>query len=65
MRHVSRTQRVRLSWLYDNINLDPMILIKYVDTTQQLAKLAVLWRVRVVFRTCLTHCSICFMNAVT
>ena len=33
MRHVSRTHRVDLDWLYDRINLDMMNQIKYVKTT--------------------------------
>ena len=37
MRHVSRTHRVSLDWLFDRINLDPKIQIKYVDTKNQLA----------------------------
>ena len=37
MRHVSRTHRVALDWLFDRINLDPQIQIKYIDTTNQLA----------------------------
>ena len=37
MRHVSRTHRVALDWLFDRINLDPKIQIKYVDTKSQLA----------------------------
>ena len=37
MRHVSRTQRVALDWLFDRINLDPKIQMKYVDTKNQLA----------------------------
>ena len=32
MRHVSRSHRVALDWLFDRINLDPKIQIKYVDT---------------------------------
>ena len=32
MRHVSRTHRVALDRLFDRINLDPKIQIKYVDT---------------------------------
>ena len=36
MRHVSRTHRVALDWLFDRINLDPKIQIKYVDTKNQL-----------------------------
>ena len=37
MRHVSRTHRVALDWLFDMINLDPKIQIKYMDTKHQLA----------------------------
>ena len=37
MRHVSRTHRVALDWLFDRINLDPNIQIKYIDTKNQLA----------------------------
>ena len=37
MRHVSRTHRVPLDWLFDRINLEPKIQIKYVDTKHQLA----------------------------
>ena len=37
MRHVSRTHRVTLGWLFDRINLDPKIQIKYIDTRNQLA----------------------------
>ena len=35
MRHVSRTHRVALDWLFDRINLDPKIQI--IDTKNQLA----------------------------
>ena len=38
MRHVSRTHRVALDWLFDRINLDPKIQIKYIDTKNQLAE---------------------------
>ena len=37
MRHVSRTHRVALDWLFDRINLDPKIQIKYNDTKSKLA----------------------------
>ena len=37
MRHVSRTHRVALDWLFVGINLDPTIQIKYIDTKNQLA----------------------------
>ena len=35
MRHVSRTHRVALDWLFDRINLDPKIQIKYINTKNQ------------------------------
>ena len=35
MRHVSRTHRVALDWLFDRINLDPKIQIKYIDTKKR------------------------------
>ena len=37
MRHVSRTHRVAFDWLFDRINLDPKIQIKYIDTKHQVA----------------------------
>ena len=37
MRRVSRTHRVALDWLFDRINLDPKIQIKYIDDKNQLA----------------------------
>ena len=37
MRHVSRIHRVALDRLFDRINLDPKIQIKYIDTKNQLA----------------------------
>ena len=37
MRHVSRTHRVALDLLFDRMNLDPKIQIKYIDTKNQLA----------------------------
>ena len=37
MRHVSRTHRVALDWLFDRVNLYPKIQIKYIDTKNQLA----------------------------
>ena len=37
MRHVFRTHRVATDWLFDSINLDPKIQIKYVDSEHQLA----------------------------
>ena len=36
MRHVFRIHRVALDWLFDRINLDSTIQIKYVDTKKQL-----------------------------
>ena len=37
MRHVSRTHRVALDWLFDRINLDSKVQINYIDTKNQLA----------------------------
>ena len=37
MRHVSRTHRVALDWLFDRIILNSKIQIKYIDTKNQLA----------------------------
>ena len=37
MRHVSRTHRVALDWLFDRIDPDSKIQIKYIDTKNQLA----------------------------
>ena len=45
MRHVSRTHRVAKGWLFDTINLDPKIQVKYVDTTIQLADILTKWNV--------------------
>ena len=35
--HVSKTHRVALDWLFDRINLDPKIQIKYIYTQNQFA----------------------------
>ena len=37
MRHVSRTHRVASDWLFDRINLDSTIQIRYIETKHQLA----------------------------
>ena len=37
IRHVSRTHRVALDWLFDRVNLDSNIQIKHIDTKKQLA----------------------------
>ena len=37
LRHVSRTHRVALDWLFDRINLDSEIQLRYMDTKHQLA----------------------------
>ena len=39
MRHVARTHRVALDWLFDRINLDTKIQIRYIDTKHQMAEL--------------------------
>ena len=43
MRHVSKTHRVAVDWLFDRINLDPKIQIKYIDTKNQLADILTNW----------------------
>ena len=40
MRHVSRTHRVALDWLFDRINLDSIIQIKYIACTAAMEKRA-------------------------
>ena len=42
MRHVSRTHRVALDWLFDRTFFDPKIQIKYIDTENQFAN--ILWK---------------------
>ena len=37
MRHVSRTHRVALDWLFDRVNLDSKIRIKHIDTKNHFA----------------------------
>ena len=37
MRHVSKTHRVALDWLFDRFNLDSKIQIKHIDTKHQRA----------------------------
>ena len=37
MRHVSRIHRVAFDWLFDRINLDSKMQIRYVDTKHQVA----------------------------
>ena len=37
MRHISRTHRVALDWLFDRISMHTKIQIKYIDTKNQLA----------------------------
>ena len=41
MRHMSRTYRVALDWLFDKVDLDPKIQIKNVDTKNQLADMLI------------------------
>ena len=37
MRHVSRTHRVDLDWLFDRTSLQKVMHIKHVNTAQQIA----------------------------
>ena len=41
MRHVSRTHRLPLDWLFDRINLDSKIQIRYIDTKHQIADILI------------------------
>ena len=43
VRHVSRTHRVALDWLFDRIDLDSKIQIVYIDTKNQLADILSKW----------------------
>ena len=36
MRHLSRTHRAALDWLFDRINMDPKIQIRYIDIKHQI-----------------------------
>ena len=36
MRHVGRTHRVDLDWLWERIRTDPRVFIKFVGTTEQI-----------------------------
>ena len=44
MRHVSRTHRVALDWLFDRINLDSKTQIKYIDTQKPNSRHANRWK---------------------
>ena len=39
MRHVARTHRVDLDWLWERIREDPGVFIRYVGTKEQIADL--------------------------
>ena len=39
MRHVARTHRVDLDWLWERIRDDPGVFIKYIGTKEQIADL--------------------------
>ena len=57
MRHVSRSHRVALDQLFDRINLEPKIQIKYIDTKKQLADILTegnFTRDECIFCVCLT-----------
>ena len=53
MRHVSRTHRVALDWLFDCINLDPKTQVQYIDTKNQLADISHVTS-GIIFCVCLT-----------
>ena len=37
MRHVARTHRIDLDWLWERMRTDPGVFIKYVGTKEQIA----------------------------
>ena len=37
MRHVTRTHRINLDWLFERLQVDPGIIMKYVNTKRQVA----------------------------
>ena len=56
MRHVSRTHRVALDWLFDRINLDSEIQIRFIDTKHQFADILTKGNfTRVVWNNLLQH----------
>ena len=63
MRHVSRTHRVALDWLFDRMNLDPKIEIRYIDTKHQLADILTKKISHVMSGTILLICSIAAFSA--
>ena len=62
MRHVSRTHRVALDWLFDRIFLDSKIQIKYIDTKNQLADILTKGNFT---RDEWNHCGICLTLAIS
>ena len=64
MRHVSRTHRVALDWLFDRINLDSKIQIKYIDTKNQLADILTKEVSRVMSGIICCACSISVISVV-
>ena len=44
MRHVSRTHKLPFYWLFDQINLDPEIQMKYIDTQQATRRHMRMWK---------------------
>ena len=62
MRHVSRTHRVALDWLFDRINLDSKIQIKYIDTKNQFADIL---KKEISHVTNGIICCVCFILAIS
>ena len=61
-RHVSRTHRVALDWLFDRINLDPKIQIKYVENQKPFRRHTHVMN-GIIFCVCLTF-AISFLQSV-
>ena len=63
MRHVSRTHRVTLDWLFEKINLDPMIQVTHVVSQSQLAEILTKGSFTRETWTVLHHGYICFSDS--
>ena len=63
MRHVSRTHRVALDWLFDRINLDPKIQIRYIDSKPQIADMLIKGHITRDEWNNLLHCSTSAISA--
>ena len=63
LRHVSRTHRVNLDWLFGRISKDPRLFIKFVGTKEQLAD--ILTKGSFTAEAWLTLCKLCLIFPVS